>query len=271
MNSIRSAASTAEAFTEREHHRRALFSHTWQAMIPDVFKDVPRYYRVGNAIASVGLWELWVWQFVGMIDVPTGGRVLDVCAGTNDIGIRLLRRRPDLAVTAIDRSREMQEEGQRRARKYGVAIESLIDDVHVLPFPDASFDAVTLQAASRHLQLDRLLPEILRVLKPGGSFYHCDMLKPKSRLVERLYLSFLHVSVSLTAALFGSSTVSRMCRDYFKHAIANFYTAEELSDVFKLVGFADVRCNKSLWKGMVAFHASRRPGANAAASDRTYS
>lgn len=249
---------TAEAFSLREHRRRELFSTTWKALIPEVFKDVPRYYRVGNIVASVGLWELWVWQFVGTIDIPQGGRVLDVCAGTNDIGIRLLKSRPDLSVTAVDRSREMQEEGQRRARSRGLHIESVIHDVHVLPFPDASFDAVTLQAASRHLQMDRVLPEIRRVLKPGGHFYHCDMLRPDSSLIQRLYLSFLHFSVGLTAVLFRSSLASRRCREYFKQAIANFYTAEELSEVLRLVGFTDVRCRKSYWRGMVAFHAARR-------------
>lgn len=259
MSMTESAVMTEAGFEQREHRRRSLFSHTWEALIPDVFKDVPRYYRLGNVVASFGLWEVWVWQFVGTMDLPPGAKVLDVCAGTNDIGIRLLRKRPDLAVTAIDRSGEMQEEGQRRARSYGVHIDSVVDDVHTLPFPDASFDAVTLQAASRHLQLDKVLPEIRRILKPGGTFYHCDMLKPKSRLVERLYLMFLHFSVAWTAVIFRSTATSRQCRDYFKHAIANFYTAEELSEVFRLVGFADIRCKKSLWGGMVAFHASRRP------------
>lgn len=261
MSMTESAAITAAGFEQREQRRRSLFSQTWEAVIPDVFKDVPRYYRLGNVVASFGLWEVWVWQFVGTMDLPPDGKVLDVCAGTNDIGIRLLRKSPNLAVTAIDRSREMQEEGQRRARAYGLRIESHVDDVHRLPFPDASFDAVTLQAASRHLQLDKVLPEILRVLKPGGAFYHCDMLKPKSRLVERLYLAFLHFSVAWTAVIFRSTATSRQCRDYFKHAIANFYTAEELSEVFRLVGFTGIRCRKSLWGGMVAFHKAHRPSA----------
>ena len=51
---------------------------------------------------------------------------------------------------------------------------------------------------------------------------------------------------------------SRQRRDYFKLAISNFYTAEELSSVLRLVGFADVRCRKSVWGGMVAFHRATR-------------
>jgi demethylmenaquinone methyltransferase/2-methoxy-6-polyprenyl-1,4-benzoquinol methylase len=199
-----------------------------------------------------------VWQFVRTIRLEPGYRALDVCAGTNDIGIRLLRKQPDISVTAIDRSKEMQEEGQDRARRHGVAIESVIHDVHELPFPDSSFDVVTLQAASRHLQLDKVLPEILRVLKPGGCFYHCDMLKPGSGIVRWFYLRFLRLSVAWTALVFESTEASRSCCEYFKDAISHFYSPEELSEIFRLVGFAHVTCRKSIWGGMVGYHKARR-------------
>jgi demethylmenaquinone methyltransferase / 2-methoxy-6-polyprenyl-1,4-benzoquinol methylase len=251
-------AMTLASFDQRETQRRSLFLHTWRELIPKVFEDVPKYYRVGNVVASFGLWELWVWQFLRTIRLAPGCKALDVCAGTNDIGIRLLRKQPDMTVTAIDRSAEMQEEGQSRARHYGVAIDSVIQDVHTLPFPDASFDVVTLQAASRHLQLDKVLPEILRVLKPGGHFYHCDMLKPSTWLVRAMYLRFLRWSVSWTALVFESSRVSRDCCEYFKEAISNFYTPEELSEIFRLVGFTNVTCKKSIWGGMVGFHKAQR-------------
>jgi demethylmenaquinone methyltransferase/2-methoxy-6-polyprenyl-1,4-benzoquinol methylase len=228
-------------------------------MVPKVFEDVPRYYRPGNIVASLGLWELWVWQFVRTIKLNPKYRVLDVCAGTNDIGVRILKKQPGMSVTAIDRSAEMQEEGQRRAKKYQVQIDSVIHDVHELPFPDSSFDVITLQAASRHLQLDKVLPEILRVLKPGGWFYHCDMLKPTHPIVEWFYLRFLRLSVAWTALIFGSTPASRDCGGYFRDAIEHFYTPEELSDVMRLVGFTQVGCKKSIWGGMVGFHRAQKP------------
>jgi demethylmenaquinone methyltransferase/2-methoxy-6-polyprenyl-1,4-benzoquinol methylase len=249
---------TPSNFDQRERHRSALFSQTWCELIPKVFEDVPKYYRFGNIVASLGLWELWVWQFVRTIKLKPDYKVLDVCAGTNDVGIRLLLKQPKISVTAIDRSRDMQEEGLIRAKKYGVNIESVIHDVHELPFPDNSFDVVTLQAASRHLLLSKVLPEILRVLKPGGHFYHCDMLKPNTHIVEWIYLHFLRFSVSWTALVFGATEASRNCAVYFKDAINHFYTPEELSEVFRLVGFSNVICKKSIWGGMVGFHNSQR-------------
>lgn len=245
-------------FAQREEHRRSLFSNVWSHLVPKVFMDVPRYYRPGNIVASLGLWELWVWQFVRTIQLRPEYQALDVCAGTNDVGIRLLKKEPGISVTAIDRSAEMQAEGLRRADKRGLKIASVIHDVHTLPFADNSFDVVTLQAASRHLQLDKVLPEILRVLKPGGTLYHCDMLKPTNPIVEWFYLRFLRVAVFLTSLIFGSTEASRGCGGYFSDAIHHFYTPEELSDVFKLVGFGNVRCKKSIWGGMVGFHAAQK-------------
>ncbi len=253
-----SSSMTWKGFEQREQHRRLLFSYVWAHMVPKVFEDVPRYYRLGNIVASLGLWELWVWQFVRTIKLQPQYRVLDVCAGTNDVGIRLLKKQPDISVTGIDRSKEMQEEGRSRAEKDYLHIDSVIHDVHELPFPDNTFDVITLQAASRHLQLAKVLPEIHRVLKPGGWFYHCDMLKPTNRVVEWIYLRFLRVSVALTALIFGSSEASRGCGGYFSDVIHHFYTPEELSGVLDLIGFANVTCKKSLWGGMIGFHAAQK-------------
>lgn len=247
------------SFEQREQRRLSLFSKAWSQCVPKVFEDVPKYYRLGNIVASLGLWELWVWQFVRTITLRPQYKVLDVCAGTNSIGIRLLKKQRDISVTAIDRSKEMQLQGTIDAEKAGLHIESVIHDVHELPFPDNSFDVITLQAASRHLKLDKVLPEIYRVLKPGGCFYHCDMLKPTNPVVEWFYLRYLRLSLPLTARLFGSTPASRSCEGYFVDAIRHFYTPEELSGVLNLIGFSQVTCKKSIWGGMVGFHSAQKP------------
>ena len=95
MNGAESISMSPAIFDQREKHRRSLFSRTWGELIPKVFEDVPKYYRLGNIVASWGLWEFWVWQFVRTIELKPGYRALDVCAGTNDIGIRLLRKQPE--------------------------------------------------------------------------------------------------------------------------------------------------------------------------------
>ena len=250
---------TRETFEQREQHRLDLFLKVWTQMVPKVFEDVPQYYRPGNIVASLGLWELWAWQFIRTIKLRPNDKVLDVCAGTNFVGIKLLKKQPGIFVTALDSSREMQEQGRKDAEKAGLHIDSVIHDAHQFPFPDNMFDVITLQAASRHLQLGKVLPEIYRVLKPGGHFYHCDMLKPANRAVEWLYLHYLSAALPLTALIFESSKATRDCGGYFVDAIRHFYTSEEFSGILSLIGFTHVTCKKGIWGGMVGFHGAQKP------------
>ncbi len=252
--------SISEHFLQREDLRARLFADTWRTLIPEVFRDVPTYYDKGNAIASLGNCSRWSNRFAAAIHrhLPPGSKVLDVCSGTHDIPLRLLAKDPTLEIHAVDGSPHMTAEGQRRARERNLTIRAQVCDAHALPFPDATFDAVTLQFASRHLEIIRAFKEIHRVLKPGGIFCHNDMLRPASRIVEGPYLIYLRFSVWFTAKLFRSSPESMKCIGYFAKAIRNFYTPGELTELLKEVGFVDIE-NRSFLTGILSYHISHKP------------
>ena len=252
--------SISENFLKKEDLRARLFADTWRTLIPEVFRDVPTYYDKGNAIASLGNCSRWSNRFAEAIHshLPQGSKVLDVCSGTHDIPLRLLARDPTLEIYAVDGSPHMTAEGQRRARERNLTIRAQVCDAHALPFPDQTFDAVTLQFASRHLEIIRAFKEIHRVLKPGGIFCHNDMLRPASRIVEEPYLVYLGFSVWFTAKLFGSSPESMKCIGYFANAIHHFYTPGELTELLKEVGFVDIE-NRSFLTGILSHHISHKP------------
>src|SRR3990172_3927852 len=242
----------------REIAREERFNVVWTKELNDEFADVAPYYDRANYIASLGLWGYFLRQFMNTVDIRPGERVLDVCAGTNAIGIALLKREPTLQVHAIDRSAAMQEVGRQRAEAQGCRIQSVIDDVHTLPYADNSFDVATLQFASRHLRIRRVAAEIRRVLKPGGRFYHCDMLRPANRTVEKLYYAYLRFCLWFTGFLFRSGPAALNCKDYFIQALQMFYSAQELSDLLEHTGFRDVT-SKTVFYGMLGFHRAVRP------------
>ena len=242
----------------REAVREQLFSEVWTRDLNTVFADVAPYYDQANYVASLGLWGWFRERFLDTSPVRPGNRVLDVCAGTNAIGIGLLQREPTLDVHAIDRSDAMQKVGQERAKARGLHIDSTIQDVHQLPFPDDHFDVVTLQFASRHLRVKRVFSEIHRVLKPGGHFHHCDMLRPANPVVETLYYTYLKFCLTFTAVVFNSGAAALNCRKYFIDALQMFYSAEELATVLRDLGFRDVR-HETVFAGMMAFHSATKP------------
>jgi len=244
----------------REIAREERFNAVWTRELNDVFADVAPYYDRANTIASLGLWGWFLRQFMATVDIKPGERVLDVCAGTNAVGIALLKREPTLEVHAIDRSAAMQEVGRRAAESRGLRIQSVIDDVHTLPYPDNSFDAATLQFASRHLRIRRVASEIRRVLKPGGRFYHCDMLRPGNRVVENLYYAYLRFCLWFTGFLFRSGPAALNCKEYFIQALQMFYSAQELSDLLEDAGFQNVT-SKTVFSGMLGFHRAVKPPA----------
>jgi demethylmenaquinone methyltransferase/2-methoxy-6-polyprenyl-1,4-benzoquinol methylase len=252
--------SLSEQFLQKEDLRSRLFGEVWRTLIPEVFRDVPAYYDQGNAVASLGSCSRWSATFARAIHkhLPHGAGVLDVCSGTHDIPLRLLALDPTLEIHAVDGSAHMTAEGQRRAREHNLTIHARVCDAHVLPFPDNSFDAVTLQFASRHLEVVKSFREIYRVLKPGGIFCHNDMLRPASRIVEIPYLAYLRFSVWFTALLFGSSAESRKCVGYFAKAIRHFYTPGELSELLEGLGFQNIE-SRNFLTGVMSYHIARKP------------
>jgi demethylmenaquinone methyltransferase/2-methoxy-6-polyprenyl-1,4-benzoquinol methylase len=244
----------------REQLREERFNGVWTRELNRVFADVAPYYDQANVVASLGLWDSLLRSFMDTMELRPGERVLDVCAGTNAVGIGLLKREPGLEVHAIDRSAEMLEVGGRRAAALGMRICSVIGDVHQLSFPDNHFDVVTLQWASRHLRVRQVFGEILRVLKPGGRFYHCDMLRPANPLVELAYYTYLRFCLNFTALLFGSGPSAHGLKQYFIQALEMFYSAEELSEVLRELGFERVGA-RTVLAGMIGFHRAAKPGA----------
>jgi len=242
----------------REAVREQQFSDVWNNDLNDAFADIAPYYDRGNDIAALGLWGTFLKKFMRTVDLKPNQRVLDVCAGTNAIGIALLKREPTLDVHAMDRSAAMQQVGQQRALAQGLHIKSTIGDVHKLPFPDNHFDIVTLQFASRHLRVREVFTEILRVLKPGGHFHHSDMLRPRNPVVKTLYYTYLKMCLNFTSLMVKSGPSAVKCKQYFLDALELFYTAEELTVVLQELGFVEVT-SVTVFSGMLGFHRAVKP------------
>ncbi len=142
------------------------------------FDTIARTYDRLNRLMTLGLDRCWRKRALRGVQ----GNVLDVACGTGDMAVSLVER--GCTVTGIDLSEEM----LAIARQKAPMVTFMIADAEHLPFPDASFDAVTCAFGVRNfVHLEQGLNEMLRVLKPGGQLVIIELATPDSPLVKPFY------------------------------------------------------------------------------------
>lgn len=104
----------------------------------------------------------------------TGKKVLDVGCGAGEASVYFAKQGAD--VTASDLSLGMLGVVNKLADRHGVKVKTAQATAEVLPFPDDYFDVVYTGNLLHHVDLEKTLGEMRRVLKPGGSFVSWDPL-----------------------------------------------------------------------------------------------
>jgi len=159
-----------------------------------LFGGIAERYDLTNDVMSLGLHRRWKARTLDLADIRPGQRVLDLAAGTADLGrMALTSTGGDLEVVAADLTPEMLRVGKHRP---GPGLLGWVGaDASQLPFGDASFDRVLVGYGLRNFaNLSACLGEILRCLVPGGRFASLDFGRPPLAPVRGAYLAYLEVS-----------------------------------------------------------------------------
>jgi demethylmenaquinone methyltransferase/2-methoxy-6-polyprenyl-1,4-benzoquinol methylase len=138
--------------------------------VAGVFTSVASKYDIMNDLMSVGLHRVWKRFAVGLANVHTGQRVLDVAGGSADLSRLFLKAvGPTGQVVLTDINNAMLRVGRDRLLDEGVSTPTTQCDAEHLPFPDNYFDVVSIAFGLRNVtHKDAALREMKRVLKPGG-------------------------------------------------------------------------------------------------------
>jgi ubiquinone/menaquinone biosynthesis C-methylase UbiE len=117
---------------------------------------------------------------------PDRGAVLDVGTGPGVLLVELAARRPDLRLTGVDLSADMIAAATRNLEPFAERARALVGDVTDLPFPDRSFDLIVSSLSLHHWdQPEAAVPELARILRPGGRVYIYDFpFAPFDKLAE---------------------------------------------------------------------------------------
>lgn len=221
-----------------------------EALVQAMFDRVAPRYDLANAVLSLGQDAHWR-RVVASAVAPSGREVLDAAAGPGNVTRELLARGAR-TVTALDLSFNMVAEGARRGLPDVLWVNG---DALALPFPDESFDAVTISFGLRNLPDPQAgLAEFARVTRPGGTLAVSEFAAPTWPPFRRLYLGYLVAALPRLARLVSSDGPAY---GYLAESIQQWPDRATVAEWMRRVGWQDVRV-RDLSGGIVAVHRGRR-------------
>ncbi|HZW50955.1 MAG TPA: bifunctional demethylmenaquinone methyltransferase/2-methoxy-6-polyprenyl-1,4-benzoquinol methylase UbiE [Rudaea sp.] len=229
-----------------------------QKLVGRVFTSVAAKYDLMNDLMSFGVHRLWKRWFAATSGVRAGDAVLDLAGGTGDIAALLLPLVGERGNVVIgDINAAMLHTGRDRLLDHGHVrnLEYAQLNAEALPFPDASFDAVTIAFGLRNVtDKDAALCEMYRVLKPGGRALILEFSAVQSEFLKPLYdFHSFKVLPRLGAMIAGDAESYR----YLAESIRKHPDQATLKAMMDAAGFARVDV-RNLSAGIVAIHRGYR-------------
>lgn len=209
-----------------------------------MFDSIAPAYDFMNRAMTLGIDNIWRACAVRMVASRSPREILDVATGTGDLAIRLARAAKDCRVTGIDLSEGMLSIGRGKVAEAGLSdrISFLKADCLSLPFPDASFDAVTVAYGVRNFEhLDRGYAEMARVLRPGGMLCVIELSTPRGKLTRPLYDLY---TLRVIPALGRAVSSDKSAYTYLPASIAAMPQGEEMLRLMTEAGLSEPRLRR---------------------------
>jgi len=225
-----------------------------QKLVGEVFSSVAGNYDLMNDLMSLGIHRVWKRYFVATAQVKPGDRVLDLAGGTGDIAA-LLKERVGSAGEVVlgDINAGMLSVGRDRMTNRGLVagLDYVQCNAEALPFPDASFDLVTIAFGLRNVtDKDAGLREMYRVLKVGGQARVLEFSEVTVDWFKPVYDFHSFRILPKLGKLFAQDADSYQ---YLAESIRKHPPQEALKTMMGEAGFE--RCSyKNLSAGIVAVH-----------------
>ncbi len=231
--------------------------------VRQMFDQIAPRYDLLNHVLSANVDRLW-WRRTArrfrVVLARPDAAVLDICCGTGDLTMALLRHRPEGArpILAADFSREMLNRGATKlaARRPGapcaVALEA--DALH-LPLRPGSLDLIVTAFGFRNLaNYGAGLREFHRVLKPGGQLGILDFSEPGGLMGKAYAAYFRHMLPAIGRLVCGKDGPY----SYLPASVGNFPPPGEMLELMRTTGYAECAWQPYTF-GIAGLYTGERP------------
>jgi demethylmenaquinone methyltransferase / 2-methoxy-6-polyprenyl-1,4-benzoquinol methylase len=210
------------------------------AAVQQMFNSIAPRYDLLNHVLSCNIDRLWWWRaarrFRSILGRPESA-ILDICCGTGDMTLALLRRRPTggRPIVAADFSHAMLTRGAAKLQnRNAVAIEA--DALH-LPLAGDSLDLITSAFGFRNLaNYEAGLREFHRVLRAGGEVGILDFSEPGGLLGKVYAFYFRRILPAIGSRLSGGGSAYT----YLPSSVKRFPPPPEMLEMMRDAGFLQV-------------------------------
>lgn len=207
--------------------------------VTQMFDTISKEYDGLNRVISFGIDIKWRKKVVAIVAKSQPNRILDIATGTGDLAINLAETKAE-EIIGLDISDGMLEVGRKKIaeKNLGNKIKMILGDSENLPFEDNSFDAITVAFGVRNFEnLEKGLSEILRVLKPNGTFVILETSVPTKTPFKQGYKFYSKYILPSIGKIFSKD---RVAYTYLSESASVFPYGEALNNILRQIGFNNV-------------------------------
>jgi ubiquinone/menaquinone biosynthesis methyltransferase len=217
-----------------------------------LFATIADRYDLITVLLSYGQDRRWKRRLIELAAPKSSERALDLACGTGDLTFAV--RAAGSTAVGLDITPRMIVLARKKLT--GEAPSFLVGDMMALPFPDGSFDLVTIGYGLRNVPgIESAIREIARVLRPGGRLVSLDFNRPPNAFIRSLYLGYLTIIGSLAGlVLHGDPDTYR----YIPESIRRYPGAAGVVRIMSDLGLGDVGYLPVLG-GLMAIHKAKKP------------
>ena len=230
-----------------------------ESLVAGVFHSVAGKYDIMNDLMSMGIHRVWKRFTIELSAVRPGHKVLDIAGGTGDLTSQFSRLvGPEGAVVLADINDSMLKVGRDKLLDQGIAnnIEYVQANAECLPFPDNTFDCITIAFGLRNVtDTNKALASMLRVLKPGGRLLVLEFSKTQNPALTRIYDTYSFKLLPAIGKLVANDSESYQ---YLAESIRMHPDQETLEKMMKDAGFVNTAYH-NMTGGIVALHKGVKP------------